>query len=333
MAKHFYPDNIKFPKMELALVQRVLIYIAQVLYEEEYNADPQAALARLVLSDVDAGEDVMVGDSVEKFKTTSGKFPFTAYAFNESTERSDMLSQTAKGGIFFCPEADNYIRSFPMELEIPMFSFFTTGQDYFQARSLLHRENVGLTRLRVPIIINGVDTSFPIDISYDISKGSYASSFEEYLRVNRIWNIRHDVTVLFHDFMIDSDMITLVDNMVMTLASQDDEGQPVNGETPTIPELPVVIAASPTDGEQNVSVSSNIEIHFSKPMNESSVFVSVHPFISTDKEWNANSTILTLKPISPLSNLTTYQFVLGSSASDGFGLHLTEDFIFSFTTE
>ena len=323
MPKNYYPDSNRFPKIELALVERVLIYVAHLLYEDEYNSDPQLALKRLVLSDVESGQDVMIGDSIEEFKNTQGQFPFTAYALSESIERTDLLNHTAKGGFIFCKEAHNYVRSFPMELEIPMFTFFNTGEDYFQARSLLHRENVGLTRLRVPIQINGVDTDFPIDIEQAIGKGAYAASFEEYLRVNRIWDIRHDITVLFHDFMIDDQVISLVDNMVMTLA----------GKISTLPDLPRILEVVPADKSIDVPVDVSVQIRFSKPINESSVDISLKPEALFYRSWSSDSTMLTLTNLSNFKPNTVYEVVIAEGAFDAFGLHLSENFHFTFTTE
>lgn len=135
MAKRYYFDLPECPSMVLALAERLITYVVDITYKAEFLIDPQTAINRVILSDIDAGEGISVGDSVDRFRRTDAKFPFTAYNINDKDLLTDMMSHSAKSGAEFVEEVESFVRTWPMELEFPMVSFFSRADDFEIART------------------------------------------------------------------------------------------------------------------------------------------------------------------------------------------------------
>lgn len=96
---------------------------------------------------------------------------------------------------------------------------------------------------------------------------------------------------------------------------------------------PTVMYVSPSG--ENASLTGNIEVQFSEPMNTTTLAgaFSISPSTAGILGWDAASINLTFNPSSPLSPLTSYIVRINTSATDLSGNHVPANTSWAFTTE
>lgn len=361
----FYPKWINFPTVVQAITERVLIYIAQVLYEAKTDQEIRETIYnRILLSDIDSGNDTILGDASQFFKTVGGRFPFTAYGIGDREIRTESSNTFAQRGMIYI-DGVGYILANPAKLFLPMVSFFNRAEDWNIAFTKLISENGALTRLRVPVKFWTTDWSFSIDVGFNpLTKGSFAGSFEEYLRTNNIWDIQHTVEVSYYEYAIfgskeqalasgvspinilegsflqgkDTPLIYPVDDMIVSLVNLYVKN-PTTGtlvESIEIAPNPQVILTNPVNKTLNNPVNlSEISIQFDHPMLPSTVedSFSIIPYVEGIKGWvDLQKTTFKYTITQPLHPNTRYLVTLGKSSKSGAGQTLIRDYTFEFTT-
>ena len=105
-------------------------------------------------------------------------------------------------------------------------------------------------------------------------------------------------------------------------------------ENLTLELLNFVSGTSPADGENNVSLFTNITLNFSYAMDPVSpmLYITIVPLTSVSWSWDAPSKFLTLRPDGALSPLTNYTITVTTEAKTASGLQLPEALNFTFTT-
>lgn len=346
MPEHYYKSDTNYLYVQKAIVERLQLFVTKMLYPDESFA---VAKKRFILANFESGDEVAVRKSVEYFKNPQAQFPFTAYNVGEEEEIDDQRdgSNWATGGIYYSKTFNAYVKTIPAKLMITMMSFFSNPHDYFQARSRIYDTTSTLTRLWCPIVVNELETQFPIDIAIPCQKGSLAFSFEEHLRIGNIYNLQHDHDIFFHYFMINPSnihnnytplVIRNVDDIELSLyTSRQDEtrDRAMFVESAISPAIPVVSAIAPENGEESFDKTSPIILSFSVAMNETSVELALQftPFISADLVWNESSTQLMIDPVDSLLASTEYTISLSTNAVSVNNVPIEEDFELVFTTE
>lgn len=355
MAKPFFPSNIQYPTVVKAIVESLLTYVSYNVYPFEAFKDiVQTIRERTYLADIEAGNDEVVKQATRIFTQTNMKFPFTAYNVGNREVDKDKSNLFSSGGFNFI-DGLGYCHAVPCKLEIPLITFFNRAEDYNIAFVNFLTDTSALTRLRVPIQINGTDTAFTVDISYDsLAKGEYASNFQAWLRVNNIWDVRHTATVKYYEYMFTGegylDYIPgrtvfglpvradfgLVDpgNMIMNLTQNDEDLLPIFTQEVIIPDPPTVVSTVPDNSSTGIAINAPLTITFSNEMKEQSVEASISysPHISANYSWSQDSKILTITPSLDLQNDKTYSVLISAEAKDKYNSGLENDYLFSFTT-
>lgn len=350
MAEQYYQPSPYSPLFVKAVTDRFRIYIAQLFYGAEYALDPVAAVNRTIISDIGAGNNIMVGDSVERYKNTFGEFPFTAYNPESTEDVLERANTAAAVGTFYCPDIPAYVAAWPMKLQIPTVSFFGTAADYWRAQSLATLDKVTLTRFRAPIIINGNPVDIVVTANMQISKGSYAGAFEEFLRQQDIHDLVATFTLEYYELRIYEDaantlpqpdyaeyIVYEIDEMILRLNRENQDGDLISTENLTVTTEVSVLSATPANNSTNVPVTDPVVINFSLPMVRESVIdsLSIIPHKDVDFVWSANDTTLTIKPRQAgwaPNKLYTIDLVGATSIGGLYEHPLNQDFVLKFTT-
>jgi len=349
MAERYYVGlENKFPPIVRAILERVNIYFAQLLYPDQATTNLGDTIeSRIFVTDVDAGGDNALGDASRFFGVINSPIPFTAYGIGDRELIIEKTNYYAAGGFFFIPEL-GYAIANPVRMFVPAFSFFSNPDDWNIAFTKLMADSASLTKLDVPIKIAGQDVNVKITLSFDtLNKGSFAGAFVEHLRVNEIWDIQHNIQVLFTDLVfIGSEYGTgtptgvirgnpepqwgVVDDMILSLYGTDGS---LNSQE-YLKNPPTVLTTSPVNKTTGNAVTSNIVVNFSRPMVMESVRnnFTILPYAEGDFIWDFPGQNLTYKPIANLAANTNYIVTIGKEAKDGYDLQMENDFVFEFKT-
>lgn len=350
MAQRYYINVTGNPPIVRAILQRVNIHIAQLLYSDEAERSIEDTIeSRIFVTDIDAGGDNALGDASRFFGAINAPFPFTAYGVGDREVIIEKTTFAASGGFIFVPNL-GYAKAVPVNLFIPAFSFFSNPDDWNLAFSNLIMDNSSLTKVDVPIKFKNIDTNIRCTLSYDtISKGSFAGAFAEHLRSNEIWDIQHNFKISYTELVFVGSAIDdpnkpkivlnalsqpvwgIVDNMYLRLYNN--YTQELIDEI-QIPGPPTVSSVIPADKDTGVSTNASITVSFSKPMIQESVenAFEILPFVEGNFAWDMPGQTVTFIPHNPLNNNTNYIVTINKSAKDGNEVKMEEDFIFSFKT-
>jgi hypothetical protein len=358
MPKPFFPANPQYPTVVKAMVESILTYIAYNCFPFEGFQDIVKTIReRTYLADIEAGSDTVVQQATRFFSQTNMKFPFTAYNVGNREVIREKSNLYSSGGFNFV-EGLGYCHAIPCKIEIPLITFFNRAEDYNIAFSNFINDAAFLTRLKVPIQINGQDTAFVVDIEYSaLAKGAYASNFQEWLRVNNIWDIQHTATVKYYEYMFTGEgpgldffpgrtvfgifvseraAYGLVDpgNMLLNLTTLDQDQEILFQENFSIPNTPEILSTTPTSGATSIAVNAPITIVFSEGMAEQTVEASISysPHISANYSWSTDSKTLTITPSLDLLNNQLYTILISTQAKDKYNSEIENDFAFTFTT-
>lgn len=332
---HSYESLIgkRLPPVVEAIVERTIIYFAELLYSDLWALDPQKALNRILLSDVGAGTNVSLGDAIEYLKEgLNHRFPFTVYqiADPDPGRTSETNNQHAALGLEYFPEIGSKIATYPSRFEINFVSFFNRSLDYHAAYTLLGSEASSLTRLYAPIMFGDVEVEIPFDVSISITRGTLANAIEEWLVQNRIWGIVHTVKIDHYEYLLDNTNIYPVDNMFIRLAGQKTIRIPGEYGVGEVPDPLSVVSTYPEKGAIEIDPSTVISIEFSEPPIEESVVINVYPDTEYDIEFV--DSYLNITPRTALSGQTRYDITVFKEAMQADEVPMLEDYEFSFFT-
>jgi len=337
MPVKYFADHEDYPNIVKAILERCLVHVASFLYKDEYDADPAKSLDRIILSDSEAGTDVSIGDAIEKFEAITYKIPFTTYLPRHPERREHTGTANYRHLLHdvFMDEVGKKATALPMTMPLPMISFFQKASDYRRATTLFNAKDAVLNRIRVPIKVGEIETSFPIDIKFEIAKGEYASEFEKYLTQNRIFDILHTLQINYYDLIFEGGGVYPVDDIIVSIGYLDENDQGNVLTSITVPHNPTVVSTNPADGDEAVAVDSNIVVTFDKIMYEPEVqnAFSIEPFVEGDFEWDAMSNVMTFRPDVNLASETEFTVTLiASETRDQDEQSLEEDYVFTFKT-
>lgn len=348
MAERYYAPSAYSPLFIKAITDRFLIYFCQLLYADDYAADPQLALKRMIISDIGAGNTVIVGDSVEKYQDSFAELPFTGYNPDTMDEIAERVNTKAAVGTFFAEDLGFFVAAWPMKFQIQTVSFFGTAADYWRAYSIATLDKVTLTRWKAPLIVNGNTYEMTVTINMEISKGSYAGAFEEFLRQQDIWDLVINFTFDFVEFKVFDDAVANagtefavypIDELIAYLAKENQEGEEMSRGQLTVNDStePEVVSTTPVADATAIAVTDPVVIVFNVPMFIHSVrdSLSIIPAKAVDLVWSNGDKTLTIVPRGAGWNpATLYTIDLVAESSFGGPLEhpLDKDLVLKFTT-
>lgn len=329
-----------YPYIYKAILERLQIYFCNLLYPDEPFQD---AKKRFILADfVGGGNETAIRQSIENYQNSNGVFPFTAYNIDDD-EPVDYKALIHMTGNYYDPDLDCYLSAVPAYLNINMMTVYTTEYDYYIGTAKMMYDLACLTRLDVPIMINGKETFFEIDIDMDVTKGDLAFAYQDHKDKGSLFNISHNCKVKFHYFLLTGKTFNSadgkqrpiplypVDNMILSLKRMEDKSLI---DTLTVSVIPNVTSSTPASNAVNVSTNSSVFINFNTPMNESSVISSMDivPNIEGKRIWNNEGTILEIRPYDTLDANTEYNINIYKTAQNYITHPLENDFELKFKT-
>lgn len=349
MPVRYYQDDNHYPYVLLSIVERVKLYFAEVLYPNETQAN---GLKKIILSNFD-DDAAAIRRSIDTFKNSNGTFPCTFYSISDD-DPVEYRSNLQKNGNFYSTLLNTYIRFIPMRLSIPMVTFFTTPFDFWRGMTIFAEDEADLSRLDVPVTINGVLTYFTIDLEYTTERGALAFDIEQAFQVGRLYPVIHTVDVKGAYITLNTErsdsggtstggsisnnkIVYHVDDIILKLnelSNSKNLDQNINIDSTTISDIPEVSSSIPVNDASGVPRSSNIILNFNVGMNEDSVFnnIDIVPYMDKDMSFDYSGKTLTISSRDLLTASTEYSILINDEARSGSDVYLASDYELTFTT-
>lgn len=340
MSERYFQLSNNYPYVIQSVVERVLVYFAEMIYPNEtiVNARKKIMLANF---DDDAAS---IRKSIDQFKISNGSFPCTFYNISDDEpilERSNLQ----KNGNFYSELVGAYVRYIGMNLSIPMVTYLTTPFDFWRLMGIFAEDESCLSRLDVPVTLNGVLCSFVIDLEYTTERGSLAWDIEQQFGVGKLYPVIHTVDVRGAYITLDTEkqaessplkpgkVVYYVDDIIFRLEELQANRQILIDEKHS-PDIPVVNVSSPLNNATGVALDSNIVLTFNVAMNENSVIsnMDIVPYFDHDLSFDMASKVLTINPRSNLTASTEYNILINTGAKSGDLQNLESDYSLIFTT-
>jgi len=346
MPERYYNESNSYPYAVRSILQRVILYFKDVLYAQDTD---EIAMKRFILSDT-SDDSAAIRRSIDIFKNNQGEFPFTAYNIGDDTI-SDVKTHLQKSGNYYSPHFNAYISYIPITLNFSFISFFTTPFDYWRANNLLSMDSASLTRLKVPVEINGIDTFFYITInSLPTEKGSLAWDIEQQFGVGKIYPLVHSVEVEGVFLVVDkgkdenkgtttvTKIVYPVDDMILRLYNlENSEILSLNTliDTRVSPDILKVNSTIPVNNSEDIEIDSSITITFNDGVNEDSFInnYSVVPYFEHQVDFDSFSKIVTIIPYESLKNNTEYNILINKELKSVNSQTMENDFLLTFKTK
>jgi len=346
MSERYYSSSVNYPYAVQAVLERVILYFSQMVYP---NETPVEARKRIILADT-SDDANSIRRSIDAFKTSNGKFPFTAYNISDDAPL-DYRSHYQVNGNFYSELVGAYVSFIPMLLTIPLTTFFTTPYDFWRGMTLFAADESCLTRLDVPVTLNGVLCSMVIDLNYTTERGQLAFDIESQFAVGKLYPVTHTVDVKCSYIVLNMQnsptqdttgginipkIVYHVDDIILRLSQLENQKnleQNILLDTAHSPSIPT-ITSNIVNNATGVARSTNIVLTFNVAMNENTVLnnLDIVPYCDADMSFDIASKILTINPRSNLTSLTEYNILINTSAKSCDGINLEDDYSLTFTT-
>lgn len=356
MAENYYIEpNRNLPNIFECHVGTVIDHVASTLFTNEFIKNKNDAYNRILLSDVNSGNNVSIGDSYQFFQSMQGKYPFVAYNIGQVTVPSDYgVSQSHTIGIQYLEELNAYVKAYPMDFEIQFIAFFNDSLDNRKAMALIQSQAFGLTRLYTKAMFDTVEVTLPVTLKIQIDKGELQYELEQYLIQNRIWNFNFTYTCRYYEYLFDEiiypgyektiyDVTDIYGNKPKYVQQVDtieintiksDTGNSL--DSVNVPETIQVLSSNPKNSDTNFIRTLPISITFNKSIVPSSFIkaFSLFPDIEYDIYYSVDYKIANIKPTSNtgFDSNKIYTVTITTELLDGDLISLQNEYSFSFTT-
>lgn len=362
MGENYYEHpNRNLPDIVQCHIENLIYYISVLFFKQEFIIDPQKAANRILISDVNAGSDISLGDAMEYFRSQFDYLPFVIYNPGMSLPPRDYGKSASHSlALQYIPELDCYLRAFPMELEVQFVAFFNEALDHRRAIQLLSGDEAVLTRLYTPMKFDNKEVNLPMTLTFELDKGDLMGEFEQYLVKNRIWNFPFVIKCRYYEYILDDILsneeynkldpdyiyqlnkagkgrVGKVDDLLIRIWSNYNKNNSVLLYSGSVPNPLSVTSTTPKDKQGNINKQSSINITFSAPIQENTITtesVKIEPFIEVETYFDITNKILTLHPIAASGMLpnTDYTITIDTSVKDSNDLSLEQNYLFSFKT-
>lgn len=339
--KRYYQfPSIAYTDTAFAVANTTLVYMLNTLYADEIalTSMEDVFARRMFRADIEGGgTDIVMGDVIEQVEKINHSFPVTAYNVGELQSLPESYSYPASSGLVTDYTTGGKIKTWPVMLPILFTSIFTTPHDYMRAHEILRNsvQNT-LTRLAVPIVINGETYYFPADLSIEIARGEYPFQMEKQKAKYEIYDLNHVCNLTFYEMAFDNDNVHFVQDIQFYIesftGSNDINDTVLICTLPTIT-IPEVSSTTPVDQFIGHPITDPITITFSEPVRPETFMYDITPYVSLVKEWDALGQTVTLRPYGAnWSAATLYNFTVYKQLLNGQGSRMQDDYSFTFTT-
>jgi hypothetical protein len=342
-------DNIYYPDILDIVLKTVKYYIFNLLYKETPTTDN--INKRFVLADMESGDEVAIRRSIETFFNTNATFPFTAYNINDEEEITN-YSYLQKTGSYYVSDFGAGVAAIPYEVTIPMVTFYNTPFDWRRNQAIFGLDAINLNRIWCPCTLNGILTQFPINIKFEITKGSFAFRYDEMLKTGQIYDVKHDMKISYNKYiLVQSSQLSStgrqtalplfpVDDIQLSLTQLNDK---TNLDSPSnyslgvyySPDTPSIVSTAPVNNETNVDKSLVVVIiTFNVSMDEAGALNSfdVIPYFEHTKSLSLDGKTLLIDPVSDLTASTQYEIFVNKNIKSTDGVTMEADYSLKFTT-
>lgn len=338
--KRYYTfPSVDYTDTAFAVTNTTLTFILNALYSDEIARTSfyDVFKNRMFVADTQAGTDIAVGDIFEQVAKINKNFPVTVYNIGEMETNPALYSYPAQAGIYADSDLKAKVKTWPVTLQIFFTTIFTTPHDYMRAHQML-RNNVQntLTRLAVPVMINGKTHTFPADLTIEIVKGEYPFEREKQREKMEIYDLNHICTLSFYETAFDYENVHFVKDITFYIESftgSNDINKTVLVDSITSISVPYVSSTVPVNGSITHAVTDPIVINFSEPVRPESFFYDIVPYINTVKTWDALDQSVTIRPYGAnWTAATLYNVSISNQLLNGQGSWMQDDYSFVFTT-
>ena len=335
LVDQYYLASPNYPEIIGAVGQQLRLLIAETLYSQDDLSD---ALDRIIIADIGSSGDEGIREATRTLGSNQD-YPFTAYNFGDIEILEERKNIRAALKHFFVSDLNSFVYSLPVKQEVMMITFCNNPEDYERVFKLLFEMGATETKLKVPIVINGVSTVLPVLVNVTPQKGQYAHAFQEYLRTNGIYDVVHNFELHFHDLILDSSGIALIDNFIFMVDEKSPIDDSLNNEVYrkdySRNDLPVILTTDPVNEEPDVPIGNSVVINFNVTMDEDSVnsSITIYPYFEHKIIWDDDSKILLLQNKGNLQYNTEYTITIDKTAHAFYVRDRIEEFELKFTTE
>ena len=308
----------------LSSITRLKLFLAGAVFTENTLSD---AVDKFLVADIISGaSDAALDANTINFQATNPIFPFCAYSYDFTEKDGERTTHLQRSGKYFDSTLGAYVSSKTVKNKIPFIFFFNNPKDYFTAQKIIHSFIASPSmKLDVPIIVNSVTYAFTLQVTFEIEKGTYSSSFQEYLRQGPIFDIGLNCEIEYTDITLSTTNIYPVDDMIATLYQMSDIDDSFNVQVgqATAPNTPAITSSIPINNATGVARNTAITINFTASMDVSSVIdaLSLTPYFQYTAEWNDAGTELIITPVIHLLANTLYNVIILDSC---FGFYNNE---------
>jgi hypothetical protein len=316
---NFYPDTARYPKVVKAVLESFVTQTARLVYPEVYKVEPIKALQRFIPSEID-GSNFNLREATRTFEEINFKFPFTIYNFDLPEVRPGINQVLARGEIY-SDILKRKIATYPSTITIKMLSFFSSPDDYFRAYTYMNKYLISLHRyyagLKFVDYVNNQSkiVGIPYDIKVEFEKGMYVNRFQEYLKINRIYDIVFSAKLNYWDFFGSDVLENLeVKDIILNInewsnTDPNDNTSSPKGNFRITSSFDIPMVTTNIDDIDLVDYKiKEIEFKFDKEMDELHIEDSfiLQPTVNYILEWSNSSDELTVRFMEPLDKNTDY---------------------------
>jgi hypothetical protein len=344
MPKKYYDDATLLSRMPLQIneiIGRIITWwIQDLIYVDLPFSE---AKEHIYLSDITAGQSGRA--NIRRNRKSQWVFPATHYSVNITPVIDDTRynKRANSENVVYLPRIGRYIQAVPMQFELPCITFFNNINDYMLFYKILYNKSSKLIRLFVPIVIDGVETEFPIDLTMpDIGQTEFGGNFEAQLDKGNINDINHTTLVKYFEYTGSDITVTPVEDMILSVYNFNQErGDGSLKYSNTLAPNLEVVSTNPEDDDTNVSVSGEVTITFNNPIDENyskaGDYIGITPYVDGSFDTLNSGEIVTFTPFISFESGTVYNFEIAGDITDIHGGRLfSEDegdtYDFSFTT-
>ena len=212
MSKAYYQNvSNELPPVEAAIKDAMIYYMWDKLFSKEETFEQ--AKNRFIKSAVTEEPDIAFFDQSAQNKKTNSLMPFVAWNIGEYSDNSKTYNYSAKNRKHYSKDFDCYIGVIPSIMEMTFIGFYEKYSDYIKALSLLQFDLRSLTRLPVPIVINGIETEFNIVVNIDqeVKNGNYTGNFKTWLEKGKINDFVATFKIQFPKIFVKDEVVGNID--------------------------------------------------------------------------------------------------------------------------
>jgi hypothetical protein len=336
LTNNYYNSSDNYPQIIKYVIEGIRKFLVDTIYPDE---DQTTAInERIFIADIGSSSDEAIRVATAEMGTNQN-YPFTVYNLDDFEQNSERMNNKGAQSLAYFDTLGCFVSCVPIKQNILSITFTNNPDDYERLQKVFLSVQSTYTVVYVDVVFNEVTYQYPVKLSVTPTKGSYAFAFQEYLRMNGIYDLVHNFELEFYDLIFDTDSLSPIDSMTFNYENASPIDDSLNEleytKTYVRTNLPEITSTDPIEDEEDVPVNNSIIINFNVTMDEDSVedAITINPYFEHKLIWNDDSDILVIDPSFDLTSGTAYNISIDDSAY-AFHIHdYLEEFELNFTTE